>query len=230
MTDLELTRLCNRLGYRFTRPALLEQALTHRSAHRQQNNERLEFLGDAQLGQIMAHWLFERFPEASEGQLTRMRAALVRGQTLADVARELDLGACIRLGGGEMKSGGDRRASILADALEAIIGAVRLDAGPEVCRERVLAWFGERLHSVSPTETVKDAKTQLQEWLQARQHPLPEYDVLTISGQPPRQTFEVICRLPGYDHQEVARGSNRRRAEQTAAAQALAWLEEPSRD
>ena len=224
MTD-SLARLVNRLGYRFQDMALLEQALTHRSANRRHNNERLEFLGDAQLGQIIGHWLFERFPEASEGQLTRMRAALVCGQTLADVARELELGECIRLGGGEMKSGGHRRESILADAMEAVIGALRLDGGPDACRERVLGWYGPRLDSVSPVDTGKDAKTRLQEWLQGRQHPLPVYDVVGISGQPPKQTFRVACRLPVWDHETVATGSSRRRAEQIAAEEALIWLE-----
>lgn len=225
MNELALSRLSNRLGHVFTDSSLLQQALTHRSAHRQRNNERLEFLGDAQLGQIVARWLFDHFPDASEGQLTRMRAALVRGQTLAEVGRELDLGSCMVLGSGEMKSGGHRRDSILADALEAVIGAIVLDAGADVCRERVLAWFSGRLAEISPQSSGKDAKTRLQELLQARQQPVPVYEVIAVQGQAPQQQFEVRCQLTGHDQSFTAKGGSRRRGEQAAATLALAWLE-----
>lgn len=222
----DLARLGKRLGYQFQDERLLQQALTHRSADRRNNNERLEFLGDAQLGQIISRWLFDQFPDASEGQLTRMRSVLVRGATLADVARELELGPCLALGGGEMKSGGHRRDSILSDALEAIVGALLLEAGEETCRRIVLGWFHTRLLAVSPQNAAKDAKTSLQEWLQGRQLPLPEYTVLDIRGQAPSEQFDVQCLLTSHQLTFVATGSSRRRAEQDAAALALAWLED----
>ena len=173
---LALTRLASRLGYDFTDQSLFVQALTHRSAGAG-NNERLEFLGDAVLSVIIAQWLFERFPSASEGELTRLRSSLVKGSTLARIARELDLGACLQLGGGELKSGGHRRESILSDALEAIIGAIYVESGLDACRERVLDWFGDRLGAIVLGSDEKDAKTRLQEYLQSRGHPLPVYDV-----------------------------------------------------
>lgn len=219
-------RLCRRLGYQFSDPGLLDLALTHRSVSRSRNNERLEFLGDAQLSQVISSELFDRFPEAAEGQLTRMRASLVRGQTLAEVARELGIGEHLVLGGGELKSGGNRRDSILADAVEALIGAMVIDGGEQVCRDVVLAWFDQRLQAISPQNVRKDAKTRLQEWLQGRKHELPTYEVLTVTGQAPRQTFQVECLLPDLNRQFTASGSSRRRAEQQAAEDALAWLEQ----
>lgn len=219
-------RLCRRLGYDFSDPELLELALSHRSISRRRNNERLEFLGDAQLSQIISSELFHRFPEAAEGQLTRMRASLVRGQTLAEVARELGVGEYLILGGGELKSGGNRRDSILADALEALIGAMVIDGGENVCRRVVLDWFADRLEIITPQSVRKDAKTRLQEWLQARKHELPAYDVLAVTGQAPKQTFQVECTLPDLDQRFVANGPSRRRAEQQAAEQALSWLEQ----
>lgn len=217
--------LQDRLGYRFADRALLEQALTHRSADRRANNERLEFLGDAHLGQIISHYLFRHFPKASEGQLTRMRAMLVRGQTLAEVARELALGEHLVLGGGEMKSGGSRRDSILADAVEALIGAMVLDGGEQACQSVVLHWFEDRLAVISPAVVRKDAKTRLQEWLQGRQYPLPEYEVLEVHGRAPQQTFDVVCRLTTLQLEFQATAASRRKAEQEAAGAALRWLE-----
>lgn len=217
--------LTRALGYTFSDAGLLEQALTHRSANRKLNNERLEFLGDALLSQIISHQLFVDFPAATEGQLTRMRASLVKGQTLAAVARELSLGDYLVLGGGELKSGGFRRESILADALEAIIGAILLDGGEAECTRVVLSWFAGRLHAVDPTSAQKDAKTQLQEWLQARQRPLPVYEVTDIRGQAPKQEFVVRCALSDSEQAYEAHGSSRRRAEQAAATLALAALE-----
>jgi ribonuclease-3 len=222
----DLDRLQTRLGYSFNDPSLLEWALTHRSAHRSRNNERLEFLGDAYLGQVIAARLFEAFPAASEGQLTRMRARLVRGHTLAEIARELELGPYLVLGGGELKSGGHRRDSILADALEALIGAIVLDAGSAACEEAVGRWFARRLNEISPEAVDKDAKTRLQEWLQARQFRLPEYEVERVEGQAPKQTFHVLCRLPDMEHSVPASGSSRRKAEQSAARAALNWLDD----
>lgn len=221
----ELDHLEKRLGYRFEDRSLLERALTHRSAHRRRNNERLEFLGDAYLGQIIAARLFEAFPEASEGQLTRMRARLVRGQTLAELAREMELGEHLVLGGGELKSGGFRRESILADAVEAIIGAMVLDGGPAACEDIVSAWFAQRLAGISPHAVDKDAKTRLQEWLQARQYKLPDYEVRDIQGRAPKQTFHVVCRLDDLNQEFPARGDSRRKAEQSAAGAALDWLD-----
>lgn len=222
----DLDRLTRRLGYQFKDPALLQLALSHRSVSRRRNNERLEFLGDSQLSLIISSEIFHRFPEAAEGQLTRMRAFLVRGQTLAEVARELGVGEYLILGGGELKSGGNRRDSILADALEALIGAIVIDGGEDACRDVVLSWFAGRLQQISPQSVRKDAKTRLQEWLQARKHELPAYEVLSVTGQAPKQTFEVACSLPDLSRQFTASGASRRRAEQQAAEQALDWLEQ----
>lgn len=217
--------LVRRLGYSFRDPHLLELALSHRSVSRHRNNERLEFLGDAQLSQVISRWLFEHFPDAEEGQLTRMRAQLVRGQTLAELAREMSLGDFLNLGEGELKSGGFRRESILADALEAIIGAMLLDGGETACAERVLAWFAPRLGAISPQVVTKDPKTRLQEWLQAHQYPLPQYELVAVDGQPPRQRFQVRCRTEAHAEAFAAEGSSRRRAEQEAALLALSLLE-----
>jgi len=222
----DLDRLSRRLGYQFQDPALLQLALSHRSVSRRRNNERLEFLGDSQLSQIISSEIFHRFPEAAEGQLTRMRAFLVRGQTLAEVARELSVGDYLILGGGELKSGGNRRDSILADALEALIGAIVIDGGEDACRTVILNWFASRLEQISPQSVRKDAKTRLQEWLQARKHDLPAYQVVSVTGQAPKQTFQVECSLPDLSRRFTAAGASRRRAEQQAAEQALDWLEQ----
>ncbi|WP_295797789.1 ribonuclease III [uncultured Microbulbifer sp.] len=222
MTDLLLQRLSNRLGHEFTRQELLTLALTHRS-HGSRNNERLEFLGDSILGFTISAALFEKFPEGREGQMSRLRAQLVSGETLAKLARELELGECLRLGEGEMKSGGHRRASILADAVEAIIGAIYLDAGLEAARARVLAWFASRLQNLS-LETAKDPKTRLQEWLQARQKPLPEYTVVEVAGEEHSQQFVVECRVSGLKAPVRGTAGNRRAAEKAAASEAYARL------
>lgn len=225
--DNRLRQLQQALGYEFRDPALLHLALTHRSAQRSRNNERLEFLGDAQLGKIIANALFHRFPEATEGQLTRMRATLVRGQTLAQVAAALGVGDCLILGSGELKSGGFRRESILADALEALIGAIAIEAGEPVCEQRVLHWFANRLASITPDIAKKDAKTRLQELLQARQNSLPTYVVTHIHGQAPNQSFTVTCSLPVDEAPRFeGKGTSRRKAEQSSADHALAWLEQ----
>ncbi|AQQ68024.1 ribonuclease III [Microbulbifer agarilyticus] len=222
MTDLHLQRLSGRLGYQFTNQELLDLALTHRSLG-SRNNERLEFLGDSILGFTISAALYEKFPEGREGQMSRLRAQLVSGETLAKVARELQLGECLRLGEGEMKSGGHRRASILADAVEAIIGAIYLDSGLEAARERVLAWFAARLQGLS-LETAKDPKTRLQEWLQARHKPLPEYQVVEVAGEEHSQQFIVECRVSGLAAPVKGVASNRRAAEKSAAAEAYAQL------
>jgi ribonuclease III len=222
----DLSRLESRLGYHFASQELLSQALTHRSASRRQNNERLEFLGDSLLSQIISLALFRAHPTATEGQLTRMRASLVRGQTLAEIGRELGIGDYLSLGGGELKSGGFRRESILADAVEALIGALYMDGGQTVCEQRVLAWYEGRLDDVSPLSVDKDPKTALQEWLQGRQQMLPDYEVVAVHGQAPRQQFDVSCRLAHVDRAFAASGASRRKAEQAAARAALTWLEQ----
>lgn len=217
-------RLQHALEYRFVDGELLRQALTHRSAGHP-HNERLEFLGDAMLGLLVAEELYRRFADADEGQLTRLRASLVRKETLAAIASRLELGACLKLGEGEMKSGGFRRESILANAFEALIGALYLDAGYAVCRERVLAVFGELFAGLSLGEVVKDAKTELQEWLQARSLPLPSYVTVKVEGESHDQRFTVECLVDGLDRPARGEGRSRRQAEQQAAAEALTHLE-----
>jgi ribonuclease-3 len=204
-------------------PDLLTLALTHRSAGRA-NNERLEFLGDAALGLIMAEALWARFPEADEGELSRRRAALVNKDSLAGLAREVRLGDYLHLGPGELRTGGHARDSILADALEAFIGAVYLDLGLEQAREMLLRLFAGRLESVAREEAIKDPKTRLQELLQARRRPVPEYNVADVSGAAHDQHFVVVCRLPDTAAEACGEGTSRRRAEQAAAARMLAEL------
>jgi ribonuclease-3 len=225
MTRLDANAtLFRRLGYQFVNRALVEQALTHCSFGGT-HNERLEFLGDAIVNLVIAEALFTHFPTTREGDLTRMRASLIRGQTLADIARELELGDSLRLGSGEMKSGGHRRESILADTLEALIAAIYLDAGIDACRERVLAWFGSRLQLVAPGETTKDPKTRLQEWLQARARALPIYTLTETQGEAHNQQFTIECRLPSVSELFSGSGASRRVAEQVAAQSALDYLE-----
>ncbi|KEQ17965.1 ribonuclease III [Endozoicomonas numazuensis] len=220
----ELARLERRLGYTFSDRSRLELALTHRSCG-SRNNERLEFLGDSIVNFVIAEALFERFPDAREGQLSRLRARMVRGATLAEIGREFQLGDCLRLGSGELKSGGYRRESILADAVEAIIGAIYLDAGMEACRERIRSWFTDRLAGLSTTDQQnKDPKTRLQEFLQARQNPLPKYRVLNIEGDAHDQVFTVVCELESLDLSSEGQGPSRRGAEQQAARFALEKL------
>ncbi|WJW76141.1 ribonuclease III [Thiohalobacter sp. IOR34] len=219
-----VARLIRTLGHEFRDPALLEQALTHRSAG-SRNNERLEFLGDAVLGHVIADELYRRFPDSPEGELSRLRASLVRKQTLAEIARELSLGDCLKLGSGELKSGGYRRDSILADALEALFGALYLDGGFEVCRGVIRRLFRGRLAAAASRGIEKDPKTRLQEYLQARQLPLPVYRVAAVHGEAHAQTFEVECRVDALERLTLASGSSRRRAEQQAAAQMLAELD-----
>jgi ribonuclease-3 len=220
---MDYSRLCRAINYSFKQESHLSTALTHSSAG-VPNNERLEFLGDALLSYIMAEALFERFPLASEGELTRLRATLVKQDTLAQIAQGLDLGHHLRLGGGELKSGGWQRASILADALEAIIGAIYLDTGMTACKSVVLRLWQEQLSHLSPHDLSKDPKTRLQELLQAKQYPLPNYQVISIKGAPHAQLFEVECIIPSLAQPAFGVGDSRRRAEQAAALQALNLL------
>lgn len=217
-------KLCKQLGYFFADLGLLELALTHRSFGGK-NNERLEFLGDSILNYIIAEELFHRFEKAKEGELSRLRASLVKGVTLANLAREFNLGDYLKLGAGELKSGGFRRDSILEDAVEAIIGAIYLDAGMDTCRQHVLHWFKSRLEATSLKEVTKDAKTRLQEYMQAHKYALPQYDVTEIVGEPHDQTFYVSCVVEVFSEPVVGKGSNRRIAEQRAAAKILVMLE-----
>ncbi len=223
MTDpLDLLQL--RLGHRFADPGLLRRALTHRSARRQ-NNERLEFLGDALLGFVIAEALTQRFPQATEGELTRLRARVVSGEALAVAANELRLGEFLELGAGERKTGGHRRASILADAFEALICAIYLDAGVEICRERVLHLLGPVLAQLQPGETLKDPKTRLQEWLQSRALERPQYHLVSEQEQAGVWQFEVECRAPPLPDPLRGTGGTRRAAEQAAAAAVLERLQ-----
>ncbi|HZX72547.1 MAG TPA: ribonuclease III [Rhodanobacter sp.] len=216
-----------KLRHRFREPALAQLAFTHRSAGRP-NNERLEFLGDALLGAIIAELLYEVHPKASEGELSRLRAQLVNGQALAVLARELELGDQLKLGPGELKSGGFRRDSILADAFEALIAAVYLDAGFEACRDNVRDLFGERVAALRRSS--KDAKTRLQEHLQSGGWPLPQYELVGSHGEDHARTFDVRCGVsePLTLVAEATAGS-RRAAEQDAAESVLLQLLEHAR-
>jgi ribonuclease-3 len=212
------------LGHAFHDPALLAEALTHRS-HGHRHNERLEFLGDAILNHAIAEALYLALPRAREGELTRIRAELVREGTLAALARELELGDALHLGAGELKSGGYRRDSILADALEAVIGAVYLDAGWDACRALVQRWFAGRLEQFREGRVEKDAKTRLQEWLQGRGHALPEYELLGSSGSEHEKTFQARCGVPALGLYGEGTGNSRRSAETAAAAALLQKIE-----
>ena len=211
-------------GHAFRDPGLLRQALRHRSAGAP-HNERMEFLGDALVNLIVAEALHARWPRADEGALTRARAALVRESALADVARALGLGDSLELGPGELKTGGHRRDSILADALEALVAAVHLDAGFESCRALVLPWFEPAMAALAVGKVEKDPKTRLQEWLQGRQLERPEYDLLETRGDEHERCFVVRCRIVAPPAEERGEGASIRAAEQAAAAAVLARLE-----
>jgi ribonuclease-3 len=219
----DLEELQRRLGYQFEAPERLLLALTHRS-NGNQNNERLEFLGDSIVNMVIAEYLYLHFEKAREGQLSRLRARMVKGVTLAEIGREFELGKYLRLGSGELKSGGFRRESILADAVESVIGAIYLDSDFHTCREQVLRWFDPRLKKLDLQDTQKDPKTRLQEYLQSRQYPLPRYDVMSVDGEAHSQTFHVCCVLPSLDRRTSGIGSSRRIAEQEAARNALKQL------
>lgn len=220
-----LDNLERRLGYRFADGAVLTLALTHRSAG-DPNNERLEFLGDAALGFVVAEWLWRKFPGASEHSLTLMRASLVKKPSLARVARDIDLGEFLRLGSGERKSGGHHRESILADTLEAILGAVLQDGGIEATRAVVYGLFAQYVDSVD-ARMARDNKTQLQELVQSKRLPPPEYRVMSRSGDEHLPEFCVQCRIAGLDVMTQGHGRSRREAEQVAAGAALGLLERP---
>ncbi len=215
--------LCRRIKYTFGNHALLERALTHRSKSGN-NYERLEFLGDSILNFTISAELYNRYPDLTEGELTRLRASLVKKETLALLARGLGLGEAIALGGGELKSGGSDRDSILADSLEALFGAVYKDGGFEVARALILDSYAGALAQLDPRFIPKDPKTQLQEFLQKQALPVPTYNVLEVSGDPHNQIFVVECQVPGLARPALGEGSTRRTAEQRAATQALTQL------
>ena len=215
-----------KLGYSFQNIILLDQALTHRrfgAVH----NERLEFLGDSILGMIIAKELYDRFPKCPEGDLTRMRSTLVRETTLAQLAREFGIGNCLRLGPGELKTGGFRRDSLIADAVESIIGAMFIDDNENFARVRqvVLSWFDSRLATIQPNVNQKDHKSTLQELLQSLHKPLPIYEIVEIKGTDNDQIFVVSAKVEGIPEQ-LGRGTSRRRAEQEAAGLVLNILEQ----
>jgi ribonuclease-3 len=214
-----------RLGHVFADPGLLETALTHRSAGRR-NNERLEFLGDAVVGMVVGEELYARFPRATEGELTRLRADLVREATLADLARAIALGDAVLLGPGELRTGGFRRDSILADAFEAVIGAVYLDGGWTAARGVLLPLLAGRLDALVPGHAPKDAKTELQELLQGRGLALPHYELSGTSGDEHDKTFFVRCRVAELEVVGDGEGASRRAAETHAAQLALARIAE----
>ena len=222
VTDLK--KLESRVAYTFKNASLLHQSVTHRSFG-DRNNERLEFLGDSILNFVVAAALFNRFPDAKEGDLSRLRARMVKQQTLAEIARELDLGGFLTMGSGELKSGGFDRDSILSDAVEAIIGAVFLDGGISEATDCVLGLYDERLAALTSSNIEKDAKSRLQEHLQGIGQPVPDYILVGATGKSPNQTFEIECRSLSFNGTIRAIGTSRRRAEQKAAELALKHLE-----
>lgn len=220
-----LTELYSTIGYTFRQEKTLRQALTHRSVS-VENNERLEFLGDAILNYIVSHILFDHSPKAKEGDLTRLRASLVNGDTLALIAQSFHISDYLILGIGESKSGGHRRASILADAVEAMIAAIYLDSDITTVTQVVSLWFVPYIENLQHPELLKDSKTRLQEYLQAQRLPLPEYQVIETTGEPHSQTFTVACRVQGIVEVTQGVANNRRRAEQEAARLLLQRLSE----
>lgn len=218
------TILEQQLDHTWTRRDLLLQALTHRS-YGAQNYERLEFLGDGVLNCVVGLMLYRQFPDLAEGRLSRLRANLVNQDSLQSLALELDLGSYLRLGEGEMRSGGAQRPSILADALESLLGAALLDAGFEAAQSMVERLFGPQVAAINPAAQGKDAKTRLQEWLQPRRHGLPSYTLLDTTGQAHAQTFHVECRIDALAVATRGEGASRKAAEQQAAARALAVLD-----
>ncbi len=224
MINSKQQQLCHKLQVQFRDPNLLKQALTHRSAD-PKNNERLEFLGDAILSLVVAEALYMRFPQVKEGKLSRLRASLVRGETLAELGRELNLGEVLVLGQGELKSGGFRRESILADTVEAIFGGVYLDSGYDQTKQLILRLYDERLQSIDVSEAVKDPKTRLQELLQSRKLPLPIYLVKELKSDQQQPVFEASCQVSLLDKLVIAQGSSHRKAEKRAAERALTLIE-----
>lgn len=215
--------LCLKLGLDFNNPELFVIALTHRSASAE-NNERLEFLGDSILGFVIAQKLYDTFPDSCEGVLSRLRAGLVNQETLAGLARKFQIGDYLRLGSGELKSGGYRRDSILSDALEAIIGALFKDQGIHACQQFIARLFSEKLEALSLDNWQKDPKTQLQELMQSKKMELPEYTLISMSGLAHEQLFSVKCTTALLNKSSIGSGVSRKKAEQSAAEQMLELL------
>ena len=213
-----------RVDHSFARPELFEQALTHRSAGRY-NNERLEFIGDGILNFVIAAALYDRYPDAPEGDLSRFRSRLVRQETLAEIGRELELGPRLIMGSGERKSGGRRRESVLGDAVEALLGAIYLDSGFAACSKQIHSWFDHRLSSLPSVEELKDPKTRLQEHLQSKGMKLPQYELIDEHGADHAKLFTIKCAIQDLRLETNATARSRRKAEQSAAAEALAMIE-----
>jgi ribonuclease-3 len=221
--EARLRELIRKIGYEFTDLQWLSLALTHRSQGAK-NNERLEFLGDSLVNFMVADILFHQFTKLPEGDLSRIRAHLVKGETLAEIGREYDLSRYLNLGPGELKSGGFRRDSIIADAVEAIIAAIYKDGGLQACREFVSRLYAKRLSALDPKKVGKDPKTRLQEWLQSEQEPLPEYSIISVNGAAHAQNFTVACYVAKLNTKFEATDTSRRKAEQKAAEHALEAL------
>ena len=219
------SRLEQALGHSFSDASLLRTALTHRS-HSSPHNERLEFLGDSILNGVIARQLYDRFPELPEGDLSRLRANLVRQDSLHQLALSLMLGQSLRLGEGELKSGGSKRPSILADALEALFGAIWLDAGYDVASAAIVRLYGDMLGAIVPGQPIKDAKTRLQEYLQGRRLPLPKYSLTATEGEAHVQQFRIACEIGLLDIRTEGHAGSRRAAEQMAAERALERLQQ----
>lgn len=216
-----LQQLQTVIHYQFKKDELLQQAMTHRSFSKNRNNETLEFLGDSILGLVISEHLYLRLEDATEGELSRIRASLVKEEALATVARDINLGDFLQLGSGELKSGGFRRASILSDAMEALFGAIYLDGGFEQCRKTILFLYDDYLVTLPSPGDLKDPKTTLQEYLQSHKHDLPEYEVIKTEGKSHDQTFTVECRIDAMSISTKGKGSSRKKAEQMAASRAL---------
>jgi ribonuclease-3 len=217
--------LCRKLGYQFKDSTLFKLALTHRSSQ-DDNNERLEFLGDSIVNFVIAEALYFQFPNAKEGELSRWRATLVNRDTLGNLARDFELGRFLFLGPGELKSGGSERLSILSCAMEAIIGAIYLDGGFSAAHDCILMWYETLLKSIAHSKSQKDPKTQLQEFLQSRHMPLPVYEVVSIEGEAHNQIFVMSCEVEGLAEKAIGKGTSRRRAEQEAALNMLGIIKQ----
>ena len=224
IANVGLKQLQQRIDYEFRDPELLQLALSHRSCGAK-NNERLEFLGDAILSLVVSDFLYQKFADSQEGDLSRMRSQIVRAESLAEVAKGLDIGPELLLGQGEMKSGGHRRDSILGDTIEALIGAIYLDSNLDESRRCVLNWFEDLLITADESKPAKDAKTSLQEFLQQRGRSLPEYRVIETGGQAHSRLFTISCKIDLLDREFTATASSRRKAEQMVAEKFLATLE-----
>lgn len=222
-----LMTLMDKLSYQFNEPSLLTQALSHKSFS-SQSYERLEFLGDSLLNFIIGEALYCQFPSLKEGELSQLRAKMVKGKTLTEIAQEYQLGDFLYLGTGELKSGGKHRSSILADVVESIIGAIYMDSGMDACKKFVLEIYRQRLLNIDPSTSSKDAKTRLQEFLQAQKLPLPVYELIDSRGKDHQQVFTVACKIHQVTESFTAEGTSRRKAEQQTAEIALQYLQENS--